>query len=240
MLNCNFYWQKFCLDKIDPSWKFFFEQEVKSYLFSFLKQIYQEYKNYVCYPEIERVFFLFKEVSLEKIKVVILGQDPYYVSGVADGLAFSTQKKNYIPASLKNIFLELVDDVGCSFPTEGNLLSWAKKGVFLLNTSLTVIEGKPLSHTKIWEPFICSLIIYLKKENKKLVWVFWGNNSKRIKTACGIATEDSVVSSHPSPFSAKFGFFSSRPFSRINKMLVDRGVLPIEWCLCSSLEKKDY
>lgn len=229
MSNYNL-WEEFFLDKINLGWSCFFEQEAKKdYFFPLLKKIRLDYDFFDCYPNLERVFYLFREISPDQIKVIILGQDPYYTPGVADGLAFSTQKRGYIPGSLKNIFLELKEDIGCDIPKEGSLFPWIKEGVFLLNVALTVIGGKPLSHVSIWEPFIFSLVNFLKLYKKELIWVFWGNNSRKVRIACGIAMTDSVVSSHPSPLSARYGFFSSRPFSRINRMLIERKILPIDW-----------
>jgi uracil-DNA glycosylase len=165
-MNRNLLQQEFCLDKIDQTWKNFFQQETeKDYFFSLLTKIDEEYKNHKCWPKKENIFRLFREISLDRIKVVILGQDPYHLPGVADGLAFSTQKPNYIPASLKNIFFELSQDLNCSPPTKSNLLPWVKEGIFLLNTALTVKDGQALSHMKPWEEFIYSLLKYLNNYN---------------------------------------------------------------------------
>lgn len=226
-------WKEFYLDKIHPDWNFFFEQEAKKdYFFPFLEKIYSEYKKYSCWPILERVFYLFRIISPDKIKVVILGQDPYHIPEVADGLAFSTKKGNYIPKSLKNIFLELSNDLNCPLPRKGNLFSWVKEGVFLMNVALTVIEGRPSSHIDLWKTFTYSLINYLKQyKGELLVWVFWGNNSKRIQKDCEISSENSVTSSHPSPYSAEYGFFFSYPFSRVNQLLTKKGVLPINWMI---------
>jgi uracil-DNA glycosylase len=109
----------------------------------------EEYRNHKCWPKKENVFRLFREISAKKIKVVILGQDPYHLPGVADGIAFSTQKEKYIPASLENIFRELSTDLSCAKPTKGDLLPWVREGVFLINTALTVKDGQALSHMKL-------------------------------------------------------------------------------------------
>jgi uracil-DNA glycosylase len=111
-----------------------------------LSRLNEEYKNYKCWPRKENIFRLFREISLDKIKVVILGQDPYHLPEVADGIAFSTQKEKYIPASLRNIFLEFSQDLNCNQPSKGDLLPWVREGVFLLNTALTVRDGQALSH----------------------------------------------------------------------------------------------
>lgn len=220
----------FLLDKVDPSWNSFFNSEMeKGYFLPLLVKIAVEYQNYRCWPKKENVFRLFRETSLEKIKVVILGQDPYHLPEVADGLAFSTQKNNYIPASLKNIFLEFSQDLNCSLPNQGNLFAWTKEGVFLLNTALSVRDGQALSHVDLWKEFTASLLNYLKHYEKKLVWVFWGQKAKKIKDECQINSNYSLLSAHPSPYSAEHGFFGSRPFSKVNKLLSELGEKPINW-----------
>jgi len=237
----NALWKEFYLDRIDPSWENFFQQESqKSYFFSLLSKLEEEYKNYKCWPRKENIFRLFREISLDKIKVVILGQDPYHLPEVADGVAFSTQKPNYIPASLRNIFLEFGQDLNCVSPSKGDLLPWVKEGVFLLNTALTVKDSQPLSHVKWWEEFIFSLLTYLKDYNKKLIWVFWGQKARKIGEECQISTDYSLISAHPSPYSAE-RFFGSRPFSKVNKLLSEMGKEPVNWLsiLKPPLEKSD-
>ena len=176
--------------------------------------------------------------SLPRIKVVILGQDPYHQLDVADGIAFSTKKPGYMPPTLENIFLELSKDLDCAPPTNSNLLPWVKEGIFLLNTALTVQLSKPLSHVELWQEFIYSLIKYLDLENyhSNLVWVFWGKKAKLIKEECEIDDKLSITSTHPSPFSAnktfsslQTAFFGSRPFSKINELLISVGKEPINW-----------
>jgi len=222
--------QNFKLDLIGPSWTEFFQEQIKQKYFNdLLIQIEEEYKNYSCCPVKDNIFRLFQEISLPQIKVAILGQDPYHQLDVADGIAFSTQKPSYIPRTLENIFLELSKDLNCAPPTNSNLLPWVKEGVFLLNTALTVRLREPLSHLELWQKFIYSLIKYLKNYNNNLIWVFWGKKAKLIKEECEISDEFSLVSPHPSPFSAKYGFFGSRPFSKINNLLIRSGKDPINW-----------
>jgi uracil-DNA glycosylase len=231
-MNRNLLQQEFCLDKINQTWKSFFQQEEgKDYFFLLLAKINEEYKNYKCWPRKENIFRLFREISLDRIKVVILGQDPYHLPGVADGLAFSTQKPNYIPASLKNIFLELSQDLNCSPPTKSNLLPWVKEGIFLLNTALTVKDGQALSHMKPWEEFIYSLLKYLNNYNREIIWIFWGQKARKIGEQCGINQTDNhvLISAHPSPYSAEHGFFGSRPFSKTNNLLIKLKKEPINW-----------
>ncbi|KLL04652.1 MAG: uracil-DNA glycosylase [Mycoplasmataceae bacterium RV_VA103A] len=229
-MNNDFLWKEFYLDKSDPSWVPFFQQEAqKDYFFPLLEKLSQEYQNYKCWPRKENIFRLFREIAVHQIKVIILGQDPYHLPEVADGLAFSTQKPNYIPASLKNIFLEFSRDLNCVSPTKGDLLPWVKEGVFLLNTALTVRNGQALSHMSWWKEFIYSLLIYLKNHDQRLIWIFWGQKAKKIGEECQIDSEYSLASAHPSPYSAEHGFFGSCPFSQVNKLLSELGKSPIDW-----------
>ena len=170
--------------------------------------------------------------------MIILGQDPYHLPGVADGIAFSTQKEKYIPASLKNIFFEFSQDLSCDPPTKGDLLPWVKEGVFLLNTALTVRDGQALSHMKLWEEFIFSLLAYLNNRDKRIIWAFWGQKARKIGDQVGINTNDNFIlfSTHPSPYSAeskgrnqKGYFIGSRVFSEVNKLLLEIKKAPINW-----------
>ena len=229
-MNNDPLWKEFYLDRIDSDWSVFCQQEAqKNYFFQLLNKLDEEYQKYQCWPKKENIFRLFQEISLDKIKVVILGQDPYHLPEVADGLAFSTQKDKYIPASLRNIFLELSKDLNCSSPTKSNLLPWVKEGVFLLNTALTVKDGQALSHANLWSEFTYSLINYLRNQDKKLVWVFWGQKARKIKEDCQISNDYSLISPHPSPYSAEYGFFGSRPFSKINNLLSELKRETINW-----------
>ncbi|KLL02591.1 MAG: uracil-DNA glycosylase [Mycoplasmataceae bacterium RC_NB112A] len=231
--------REFGLNHIDPSWIPFFEAEMKKeYFFPLLLKINQEYQDYLCWPVKEKVFRLFREVSLKQIKVIILGQDPYHLPNVADGIAFSTQKEKYIPASLRNIFRELSEDLQCSPPAKGDLLPWVKEGVFLLNTALSVRDGQALSHMDLWEKFIYSLLVYLNNYDKRIIWVFWGQKARKIGEQCEINSTDNQIlfSTHPSPYSAeskgknqKGYFIGSRVFSQINYLLIKLGKEPIRW-----------
>jgi uracil-DNA glycosylase len=239
-MDSEFLWKEFGLDKINSAWTSFFQQErKKDYFLALLTKLAEEYKNYKCWPKKENIFRLFQEIPLDKIKVVILGQDPYHLPGVADGIAFSTQKTNYVPASLRNIFLEFSKDLNCSPSTKGDLLPWVKEGVFLLNTALTVRDGQALSHMSWWKEFTYSLLTYLKNHDEKLIWVFWGQKARKIGEECQINSSYSLISAHPSPYSAEHGFFGSQPFSKTNKLLSALGKEPINWLsiLKLSLEK---
>ena len=243
MYNNNSLWKGFCLDKIDSDWENFFQQETqKNYFFPLLSKLEEEYKNHKCWPRKENIFRLFREISPNKIKVVILGQDPYHLPEVADGIAFSTQKPNYIPASLRNIFLEFSRDLNCASPTKGDLLPWVKEGVFLVNTALTVRNGQALSHMKMWEEFTYSLLEHLNQHDPQIIWVFWGRKAQEIGEKCGISKKANnylIMSPHPSPYSAEHGFFGSRPFSKVNQLLSESGKTPVNWLsiLQPTLEK---
>lgn len=224
---------KFLIEEIDALWKEIFNNHLgKKLINETIKKIDEEYKRNKCWPEKEKIFRIFRYLPINKIKVVIIGQDPYHAPEVADGFAFSTEIKNYIPASLKNIFLELEKDIGCKKPKTGNLKKWVKEGVFLFNTSLTVVENKPLSHLEIWNEFSEKIIKFLKKFNEKIIWVFLGEKAKKIGDRCNINNSEIIIrTSHPSPYSANFGFFGSKIFSNINKKLEYIGEKKINWKL---------
>lgn len=223
--------KSFCIEKIDKSWNDFFFNEIgKEKLEKLLIKLEIEWKNNKCYPEKNKIFRLFQDLPIDNIKVIILGQDPYHQFGIADGIAFSTQKENFIPASLKNIFIELRKDLNHEKErNKSSLEDWVKQGVFLINTSLTVIEGKQLSHSEIWKEFTLKLINYIKNYNNNIIWVFWGREAKILKEKCNINNNLIITSSHPSPFSASLGFFGSKPFSKINKMLESLKKTKINW-----------
>ena len=166
------------------------------------------------------------ECDPELIKIIILGQDPYPNPAHATGLSFSVpETTNTLPASLKNIFLELKSDLGVDRKS-GDLSDWAAQGVFLLNTCLTVLPNDPLAHTKIgWQQFTESIIAHLSK--REVIGILWGNHAQRMNHY--FAKEDLLTSVHPSPLSAYRGFFGSKPFSKSNKRLVKKGLTPIKW-----------
>ena len=166
------------------------------------------------------------ECDPELIKIIILGQDPYPNPAHTTGLAFSVpETTNTLPASLKNIFLELKSDLGVDRKS-GDLSDWAAQGVFLLNTCLTVLPNDPLAHTKIgWQQFTESIIAHLSK--REVIGILWGNHAQRMNHY--FAKEDLLTSVHPSPLSAYRGFFGSKPFSKSNKRLVEKGLTPIKW-----------
>ena len=176
-------------------------------------------------PRSSDIFKAF-ECDPNLIKIIILGQDPYPNPARATGLAFSVpETTNTLPASLKNIFLELKSDLGVDRKS-GDLSDWAAQGVFLLNTCLTVLPNDPLAHTKIgWQQFTESIIAHLSK--REVIGILWGNHAQRMNHY--FAKEDRLTSVHPSPLSAYRGFFGSKPFSKSNKRLVEKGLKPIQW-----------
>lgn len=205
------------------SWNEFLEEEQKKqYYSSLLKKISDDRLSSTVYPDDDVIFRAFELTPLSKVRVVILGQDPYH-DGSADGLAFSCSNK--IPQSLKNIFREYESDLGKKAPKTGDLTAWCQNGVLLLNTSLTVLGGKPLSHSKIgWERFMKQVILTLDSIPQKIVFILWGNESIKWKRYLTNIDHLIIESPHPSPLSAYRGFFGSKPFSKACQFLGDNNL----------------
>lgn len=184
--------------------------------------------NKIIYPNDKDIFKAFERTEYDNIKVVILGQDPYHQPKQANGLAFSVNDNTKIPPSLKNIFKELQNDFGKK-RTNGDLSDWAKQGVFLLNTSLTVLKGQPNSMTKLWSNYTNEIIKLLNARNTPIIFVLWGNNAKHKKKYITNPQHYIIESSHPSPLSANISFFNSKPFSKINEILLSIGEKEIIW-----------
>lgn len=213
-------------------WTDIIQTEMNEPYFQTLKQfVDQAYENETVYPERQDIWNAFVYTKFRDVKCVILGQDPYHGPSQAHGLSFSVQDGVRFPPSLRNIFQELRDDIGCDIPTSGNLEKWAKQGVLLLNTALTVEAGKAGSHRGHgWERFTDSIIERLGGREKPIVFVLWGNDAK--KKMKWIGEQHAVFTSvHPSPLSAHRGFFGSKPFSRVNQKLYEWGESPIDWCI---------
>ena len=190
-----------------------------------------EYRSRVIYPPMNDIFNAFKLCAYEDVKVVILGQDPYYGEGQAHGLAFSVKKGVDIPPSLKNIYKEMQSDIGFIVPSHGCLESWAKQGVFLLNTSLTVRQGQPLSHRgKGWETFTDHVISLLSAREKPMVFLLWGANARSKKPLIDRSRHLVLEAPHPSPLSAFAGFFGCKHFSRANAFLAAHGE-SVDWTI---------
>lgn len=183
------------------------------------------------YPSPEDMFKVF-ELEPNEIKVVILGQDPYYNPGQANGLAFSVNPATPTPRSLKNIFKELKDDLGVE-RTNADLTDWHEQGIFLLNTALSVPEKEPNKHKKEWKTFTEQLLLYLVKENPHILYLMWGKNAEEhgFRIADQLPHNEKVIhySAHPSPLSASRGFFNSKPFSWVNETLRKQGKTEIKW-----------
>ena len=212
-------------------WTPFLKEEFKKEYFLTLSEFLKvEYATKKIYPKKEHVFNAFAFTPYDDVKVVILGQDPYHQPHQAHGLCFSVNKGIDIPPSLKNIYKELNEDLGCTIPTHGCLVDWARQGVFLLNTTLTVEESKPNSHFKKgWETFTDTAIQKLNEKTTPVVFILWGRNARNKKTLITNPAHLILESAHPSPLSAYQGFFGSKPFSRCNEFLAAHGLAPIDW-----------
>jgi uracil-DNA glycosylase len=167
----------------------------------------------------------------DKVKVVIIGQDPYHNLGQAHGLSFSVEKGDY-PPSLKNIFQEYMNDLGYAYPKTGNLSSWAHQGVLLLNTVLTVVAHQPMSHQKKgWETFTLEVVKQINLKHEPVVFILWGAHAQSFMPYIDAHKHFILKAPHPSPLSAHRGFFGSKPFSKTNHFLVSKGLEPIDWTL---------
>lgn len=206
-----------------------FELPYMKQLFAHLKEAYQ---ITTVYPPREKVFSAFNLTPYSEVKVVILGQDPYHGPHQANGLSFSVEKGTALPPSLRNIFKELVDDIGCTYPQSGDLEKWAKQGVLLLNTTLTVRESSPMSHVGIgWERFTDEVLRVLNEKQTPIVFILWGKHARNKAKLINKSRHFVIESAHPSPLSAYRGFFGSHPFSRTNEFLASKGLKPIDWSL---------
>ncbi len=196
----------------------------------FMKVVQHEYDTKTVYPLKENIFNALKLTPYDKVKVVIMGQDPYHGEGEAHGLSFSVQDPTPLPPSLKNIYKELYDDLGIKPCTSGDLTKWAKEGVLLLNSTLTVVKDTPNSHKDIgWQLFTDYIIKVLNEKEEPVVFILWGNFAKSKKAYITNPKHLVIESAHPSPFSARYGFFGSKPFSRTNEFLKKNGIKEIDW-----------
>lgn len=202
----------------------------KDYYKDLRKLLIEEYRHHQIFPQAQDIFNAFHYTSYKDLKVLILGQDPYHNLGQAHGLAFSVKEGVKIPPSLQNIYKELNSDLGLAIPNTGYLKSWADEGIMLLNTTLTVRAHEPMSHSKIgWEIFTNSVIEKISEKKEPVVYILWGNHAKARKKFINNENHLIIEGVHPSPLSANRGFFGSRPFSRANKFLLERGVTPPSW-----------
>lgn len=218
---------------IGNSWDDLLKDEFKKeYYLSLREFLKREYGSKTVYPNMHDIFNSLKYTPFEDTKVVVLGQDPYHGKGQAHGLAFSVQEGVKKPPSLENIFKELHSDVGVAIPKSGNLTKWAKNGVLLLNTSLTVEGGRAGSHQGMgWEVLTDKIIELLSGREKPMVFILWGSPARRKKSLIDGKKHLIIEGVHPSPLSAYRGFFGGRYFSRANEFLVEKGIEPVEWSL---------
>jgi uracil-DNA glycosylase len=218
--------------KIEASWKEILKAEFsKPYFQQIVLHIKTEKsQGKIIYPPGSLIFNAFEKTPFNKVKVVILGQDPYHGSGQAHGLCFSVQDDVPPPPSLVNIFKELHDDVGMTIPKHGNLTHWAEQGVFLLNASLTVRAGEPMSHSKIgWAEFTDTVIKKISLLKEHVVFLLWGKFAQDKRILIDESKHLVLKAAHPSPLSAHNGFMGCKHFSKTNQYLADNGIDPIDW-----------
>lgn len=214
------------------TWNDLLEQELKEpYFVELIQFLKKEDQTKTILPIKENRLNAFKLTPFDQVKVIIIGQDPYHNYNQAHGLSFSVESGAY-PPSLKNIYQELVDDLKVSYPKTGNLTKWAKQGVLLLNTVLTVEVHQPLSHQgKGWEIYTRKMVNHLCQQNRPLVFILWGSHAQKIIPDIQNSKHLIIKSVHPSPLSAHRGFFGSKPFSKANGYLIANQLEPIDWQL---------
>ena len=200
------------------------------YFINIVKFVNQIYKEKIVFPPKTKILKALTTTDYNDVKVVILGQDPYHGVGEANGLAFSVSDGIKLPPSLRNIYKELHDDLGIPISNNGNLECWAKEGVLLLNAVLTVEKDKPASHKNVgWETFTDTIIQKLNEKETPVVFILWGAFARSKKKYITNPKHLVIESPHPSPFSASYGFFGSKPFSRTNNFLIQNHIPPIDW-----------
>ncbi|MDO5571723.1 MAG: uracil-DNA glycosylase [Bacteroidales bacterium] len=217
--------------KIELSWKEKLNEEFEKPYFKSLAEFVREaYRHTTVYPEGKNIFNAFAQTPFDEVKVVIIGQDPYHGAGQAHGLAFSVKDGVKIPPSLVNIYNEIENEYGVTAPQSGNLLRWANQGVLLLNSSLTVEEGKPASHQgKGWEEFTDKVIEILSNQKEHLVFILWGSPAQRKGRYIDRNKHLVLESPHPSPLSAYRGFFNNNHFKKTNEYLRANNIEEIKW-----------
>ena len=218
---------------LNDEWLSFLQDELQKQYFQDLQhEINIQYKSKTIFPKFKNIFRAFNLVEPKKIKVVIIGQDPYHGLNQANGLAFSVSSECKIPPSLRNIFKELIDDIGCDNPKNGVLDIWAEQGVLLMNTILSVEESKPHSHKNMgWEEFTDAIISKLSLDFNNIVFILWGGESQKKERLVDTSKHLILKASHPSPLSSYRGFFGSKPFSKTNEYLKSHNKSEINWCL---------
>ncbi|SDC07983.1 uracil-DNA glycosylase [Niabella drilacis] len=217
---------------IEDSWKKELEEEFQKPYFESLVQHLKTEKQAgkIIYPAGKNIFNAFNTTPFDHVKVLLLGQDPYHGPGQAHGLCFSVQKGVPPPPSLVNIYKELKADLGVPIPASGDLTHWAQQGVFMLNASLTVRAGEPMSHSKIgWATFTDAVIRKVSEHKTHVVFILWGKFAQEKASLIDASKHLILRSAHPSPLSAHNGFLGSRPFSKTNEYLAAHGIDPIDW-----------
>lgn len=220
------------LPPIPRGWPRLEEERKEPYFRDLEAFLEREYRRMTVYPSAERVFRALELTTFRTVRVVLLGQDPYHGKGQAHGLAFSVPHGAPKPPSLRNLFRELHDDVGVPLPGHGTLTAWARRGVLLLNTVLTVREGEPASHAGLgWERFTDAVLRRVAAKRTPVVFLLLGSHAQKKATSVDLGAHPVVTAAHPSPLSARRGFFGSRVFSRVNVRLVEGGRDPVDWSL---------
>lgn len=216
--------------QIDESWKAVLQDEFQAPYFQELRNfLIEEKQQFAVYPPGPHIFNAFNQCPFDKVKVVILGQDPYHGVGQANGLCFSVSNGLKHPPSLVNIFKEMQKDLNVPYPRTGDLTGWAKQGVLLINTTLTVRANTPMSHQgKGWENFTDAVINRLNEQREGIVFILWGRHAQNKKPLIDTSKHYILEAAHPSPYSAN-GFFGCRHFSKTNYLLLQQGKEPINW-----------
>ncbi len=217
---------------IDTTWKNELKEELqKTYFEELMVFVKSEYASKTCFPPLKNIFSAFEACPWSSLKVVLLGQDPYHAAGQANGLCFSVNTNIALPPSLKNIFKEINSDLGIPVPKDGDLFRWAKQGVLLLNSTLTVRNGEAGSHQgKGWEKFTNAVIKRISTEKKNVVFLLWGGYSRAKAKLIDQSKHLILESEHPSPLSANRGYwFGNKHFSKCNKYLSSKGMKEINW-----------
>jgi len=206
------------------------EEHEKTYYRELLERVEEQYRQHNVYPPQTEIYRALELTPCEEVKIVILGQDPYHGQGQAHGLSFSVLPGVKLPPSLRNIYKELQDDMGCSIPSHGFLEHWAKQGVLLLNSVLTVKESQPNSHRKLgWETYTDKIISLLNDRERPVAFILWGKHAQDKGRYIDTSKHLVLNSVHPSPLSAYGGFWGSKPFSQCNRFLRENGLEEIDW-----------
>lgn len=219
--------------QIGNDWDALLADEFHSEYYAQIRRVLKkEYAEHEVYPPMEDIFNALRYTAYADVKAVLLGQDPYHGPGQAQGLCFSVRPGVPLPPSLQNIFTELQNDMGLPAPHSGSLIPWAKEGVLLLNTTLTVRRGEPNSHSKIgWTRFTDAIIQKLNAHERPIVFLLWGGNARSKKKFITNPNHLVLEAVHPSPLSVYQGFFGCRHFSQCNEFLMQHGIAPIDWTL---------